>query len=121
MAVRDRLLRGDRTGRRGWALARDALGRGGVADYRGVDGGHRADVSRNLRRQPYRRRLGNLDAWGLSCVGVDGSARTTAIADGELRPHPVRDDGHHKPVNSNKPALGCIKISAFSRVTFRSP
>ena len=33
-------------------VARDALGRGGVAHHRGVDGGDRTDVSGHLRRQP---------------------------------------------------------------------
>ena len=46
------VFRGDRTGRRGRAVAGDAMGRGGVAHHRGVDGGDRTDVSGNLRRQP---------------------------------------------------------------------
>ena len=36
-------------------VARDALGRGGVAHHRGVDGGDRTDVSGHLRRQPHGR------------------------------------------------------------------
>ena len=46
------LFRRDRTRRRGRPVAGDAVGRGGVADDRGVDGGDRADVSGNLWRQP---------------------------------------------------------------------
>ena len=61
-------------------VARDALGCGGVADHRGVDGGDRTDVSRNLRRQPDGGGSGSPDAGGLSRAGVDGGARTAAIA-----------------------------------------
>src|ERR1700681_596435 len=50
----------------GRIVARDSLGRGGVADHRGVDGGDRTDVSGNLRRQPDGGWSGSPDAGGLS-------------------------------------------------------
>jgi len=58
----------------------DAMGCRGVAHHRGVDGRHRADVSRNLWRQPDRRRNRGIHAGCLSCAGLDGGARTPAVA-----------------------------------------
>src|SRR5258708_3700652 len=79
VANRHRLFRGDRTRRRGRAVAGDAMGRGGVADNRRVDGGDRTDVSGNLWRQPDGGPPGSPDAGGLSGAGLDGRARTAAI------------------------------------------
>ncbi len=58
----------------------DALGRGGVADDRGVDGGDRTDVPGHLRRQPDRRRCRSLHARRLSRARLDGRARAAAVA-----------------------------------------
>ena len=61
-------------------VAGDAVGCGGVADHRGVDGGDRTDVSGNLWRQPDGGGFRSRDARGLSGAGMDGGARTAAIA-----------------------------------------
>ena len=66
-------------------VAGDAVGRGGVADHRGVDGGDRADVSGNLWRQPDGGGFRSRDAGGLSRAGLDGRARTAAIATRNIR------------------------------------
>ncbi|MGY4337981.1 hypothetical protein ACVWW3_002887 [Bradyrhizobium sp. LM2.9] len=57
------------------------LGRGGVADDRGVDGGDRADVPWHLRRQPGRGRGRSLHAGRLSRARLDGRARAAAIGE----------------------------------------
>ncbi len=79
MADGDGVFRRHRTCRRGRTLARDAVGRGGVADVRGVDGGDRADVSRDLWRQPRDHRGRRRSAARLSRAGVDGGTGAAAI------------------------------------------
>src|SRR5205085_8383951 len=80
LADRDDLFRRDRTRRCRRPVACDAMGRGGVAHDRRVDGGHRTDVSGNLWWQSRCRGRRGRDACRLSRTCLDGSPRTPAIA-----------------------------------------
>ena len=81
-------------------VAGDAVGRRGVADDRGVDGGDRTDVPVDLWRQPSRRTRRGSIACRLSRARLDGGARTAAI--GHRQPPPQSGGRRHGNENHNK-------------------